>query len=139
MAKDPIKIPVGNFSAVEIICKLNDVVAGKNVAAIFYNKTSLLKGEIEVYVSEPKIVKVPVPIKQAKGHGSSPYRGVFWVKSENKWRAQFSVHGKRHTLGRFTDEIEAAKAYDKKAFEVLGTSAYLNFPEEVQHGVSIAK
>lgn len=67
--------------------------------------------------------------KQAKGYGSSKYRGVFWVKSEKRWRAQFSHKGKRHTIGRFECEIEAAKAYDEKAFSSMGELAYLNFPE----------
>ena len=33
-------------------------------------------------------------------------------------------------MGTFDDEIEAARAYDRKAIEVFGEYAWLNFPEE---------
>jgi len=36
--------------------------------------------------------------------------------------------GKRFYLGRYDDEIEAALAYDRKAEELFGEFAYLNFP-----------
>jgi len=34
-------------------------------------------------------------------------------------------------LGSFVDEIEAAKARDRKAYELCGDFAYLNFPEDL--------
>jgi hypothetical protein len=36
--------------------------------------------------------------------------------------------GDTHYLDLFDDEVEAAKARDRKALEVFGTSAWLNLP-----------
>ena len=33
--------------------------------------------------------------------------------------------------GSFDDEVEAAKAYDRKAHELFKDFAYLNFPDEI--------
>jgi AP2 domain/HNH endonuclease len=59
---------------------------------------------------------------------SSKYRGVIRDKERNKWMTTINKDGKHFHLGRFNDEIDAAKAYDKKAVEFWGEFAYLNFP-----------
>jgi len=41
--------------------------------------------------------------------------------------------GKNHYVGQFDIEIEAAPAYDRKAFQLFGEYAWLNFPAE--HGM----
>jgi len=41
-----------------------------------------------------------------------------------------ACRGKHHYMGLFDDEVEAAKASDRKAWELLGEFAYLNFPED---------
>ena len=61
---------------------------------------------------------------------SSRYKGVGWDKSKKKFRASITHHYKRIHLGYFDDEIDAAKAYDKKAKELFGEFAYLNFPND---------
>ena len=61
---------------------------------------------------------------------SSRYKGVCWKKKEKKWVANVQPNNKRYFLGYFTDEIDAAKAYDKKAAKVFGEFACLNFPPE---------
>ena len=49
----------------------------------------------------------------------SKYKGVTWFKSRAIWMAQ-TEHNKRHfNLGYYTDEIDAARAYDKKVIEIL--------------------
>lgn len=57
---------------------------------------------------------------------SSKYRGV--SKHRNKWLAQIGIKGKASYIGVFSDPIEAARARDKKALEVYGEFAQLNFP-----------
>jgi hypothetical protein len=60
-------------------------------------------------------------------NGSSQYKGVCWHKCKKKWCVSISKSGERTYLGRFEDEIEAAMAYDRKAEELFGEFAYLNF------------
>ena len=49
---------------------------------------------------------------------SSIYRGVTWDKSRGKWRATIKVSGKTEVIDRFDTQEEAAKAYDKRAWEL---------------------
>lgn len=53
---------------------------------------------------------------------TSGFRGVTWNKRKRKWAAQTSGYG----LGYFTNKIEAARAYNKKALEIYGEYARLN-------------
>jgi len=46
-------------------------------------------------------------------NASSEYMGVTFVKRFNRWITRISLDGKRIYLGRFLDEIEAAREYDK--------------------------
>lgn len=57
---------------------------------------------------------------------SSIYKGVCWDKSKNKWVAHIQINKKLKHLGRFTDEIEAAKTYDTAALKYFGEFALLN-------------
>ena len=59
---------------------------------------------------------------------SSRYKGVSWNKTRKKWAAYIKKDSKQLFLGHFSSEIEAAKAYDKKAAELFGQFAQLNFP-----------
>ncbi len=58
---------------------------------------------------------------------TSIYKGVYWAKTRNKWIAQIKIDRKAIRIGGFNSEIEAAKAYDKKALELFGEFAVLNF------------
>ena len=60
---------------------------------------------------------------------TSRYKGVHWDKRDKRWCAEIRVMGKKHYLGRFATEEEAALAYDRKAVELVGPMAFLNFPE----------
>jgi len=63
-------------------------------------------------------------------NSSSKYLGVTWDKSRGKWTAGIKVNYNRVNLGRFDDEKEAAKAYDKAAVIYRGEWSNLNFPLE---------
>ena len=68
---------------------------------------------------------------QRKKRGSvSKYKGVGYSKDRHKWYAQIHMMHKEYWLGYHATEIEAARAYDRKAVELFGEFANLNFPEE---------
>ena len=47
----------------------------------------------------------------------------------NKWRAEITFKGRFRYIRYFDDEVAAAKTYDRKADELFGEFAYLNFPD----------
>lgn len=68
---------------------------------------------------------------------TSRFKGVGWDKSRDRWMAKIMVNQKNIFLGRFTDEIEAAKAYDVAAIKHFGEFARTNrqiglLPEETR-------
>jgi hypothetical protein len=61
---------------------------------------------------------------------------VTWHKLTSKWVAQIQLNGKNNHIGLFSTALEAAHAYDQKAFELFGLFAYLNFPAKLRVGES---
>lgn len=64
--------------------------------------------------------------RKKKADMASKYRGVCRSTDSSSWRAVISINGKQKHLGSFSSEIEAAKAYNKAAIELHGSTAYLN-------------
>jgi hypothetical protein len=65
----------------------------------------------------------------ARGH-SSRHKGIYWCRAARKWCAMIGFNHRNIYLGVFADEDEAARARDRKAVELHGIYAYLNFPED---------
>ncbi|MBN1505310.1 MAG: HNH endonuclease [Sedimentisphaerales bacterium] len=66
-----------------------------------------------------------------KRHGSrSRYIGVLYSDEHHKWYARCRFEGRKHWLGYFGNEIEAARAYDLAAVTYFGEFARVNFPKE---------
>ena len=143
-----VNIPVSRLSVAQVIREINKHVEGRNVKGVFFNPTSLLKGTLEIHTTEPKTVTVnktvevekevikEVPLKivnQVKKQrgATSQYRGV--CKKGGRYYAMIQHAGKKHWCGSHLSEMAAAEAYDKKAIELLGTNAVLNFPMEVSN------
>ena len=62
-----------------------------------------------------------------KTNASSQYKGVYYEKLISKWRAQINIgNGKIIKLGSFSNEQDAARAYDIAATEHFGEYALLN-------------
>ncbi len=59
--------------------------------------------------------------------GKSRFRGVF--PRGDKWQAAIQHDGQPMYLGLFDSEVEAAQARDRKAIELAGEFAVLNFPK----------
>lgn len=69
--------------------------------------------------------------KKHNGKKVSKYRGVTWIDDgSGGWVARVCREGKRHYCGYYQNEEDAARARDKKAIELQGEFAVLNFPKE---------
>jgi hypothetical protein len=57
----------------------------------------------------------------------SGYKGVYPQSSGGKWTAKIKTNDITYYLGTFPTKEEAARSYDKKAQELFGEFAWLNF------------
>jgi hypothetical protein len=64
--------------------------------------------EYESHVKASETRKKNAPEKVGK---TSKYRGVCWSKARSMWHVRIHHHHKHYSIGFFTDEVEAAKAY----------------------------
>lgn len=62
------------------------------------------------------------------GRARSGFKGVYFFKRPKKWMAQITSGQNRLFLGYFHTAEEAAHAYDRKARELFGPYARVNFP-----------
>jgi hypothetical protein len=68
-----------------------------------------------------------------KSKGTSSYKGVSWNKRNKKWEVSIEFEGVKTHLGKYDNEITAAKTYDTKAIELFGEFARPNFIENQGH------
>lgn len=61
-----------------------------------------------------------------RSDNTSGYKGVVWVISRRKWRAEIYVDKRSKCLGYFQNAIDAAKAYNDAALKYFGEFAFLN-------------
>jgi hypothetical protein len=61
---------------------------------------------------------------------TSTYYGVSRSTSGDSWEASIRKDGKYYYIGKFRDQLTAARAYDNKARELYGVMARLNFSDD---------
>ena len=94
---------------------------GKFVDHINHNTLDNTRANLRICTHSQSIKKAK-PVKNS----SSKYKGVRWVGSRNKYRAEICFENKRFDLGYFVKEVDAAIAYNNKAKELFGEFAFLN-------------
>lgn len=68
---------------------------------------------------------------RGKTRGRSQFKGVIWDQQKEKWRAGLIKYRRQIYGGHYSEEAEAARAYDRLATEHYGEFACVNFPKEV--------
>jgi hypothetical protein len=91
------------------------------------NKLDNQKSNLRVCTSQQNKLNKPKRLDNTSG-----YKGVTWRKDKNMWQSQIMFNGKRQYIGYFDDLEVSARAYDKKALELFGEFAWLNFPKEAR-------
>lgn len=63
--------------------------------------------------------------------GTSVYRGVSWNRRKRRWHAQVTADGRKHHLGWFIDEAEAAAAAKAGRLRLLPYTVEASPPDEI--------
>lgn len=117
-------IRVGTYNSPEEAARMYDMLAIR------------LQGEFAC-TNFPKEVYTELDIEDAYAqamkayscNNKAGYRGVYKHTRNPAWIASITVNRQTIYIGSFTTAEKAAMAYDKKATELLGDKAKLNFPE----------
>jgi len=114
-----IQITVNTLTSLEnILEKISEATNGQVEFSTI--RKGLFKNEISISVHPitviHEIVK-PMP-KKSKYRGVSPFRGMYY--------ARISHNGKSKFIGSYSNELDAARAYNIAAKELHGSKAILN-------------
>lgn len=126
-----ITVPVTAFTTLEhAIHKINEAVADRNLTIrhIGYNKSSLLKGEVEILVNPLQVERYERPSKFKVG-ATSQFYCVY--KKGDKWAYKFVRKNKKYLGSGYDTELLAALAYDDHVFRIDGHTLKTNFPERL--------
>jgi hypothetical protein len=96
---------------------------GKNVIFLSGNRLDFRRKNLAVTDAQGRSAHRKI----SKKGNSSRYRGVSWHKKSGRWQAVIKNREKLEWLGNFSSQKEAAHAYDKRAKQLYGKFASLNF------------
>ena len=108
---------------------LHHLVAGKPAKGYFVDHVN--RDRLDNRKSNLRIVTIKQSSYNTAGRkgAKSTYKGVWFSSQKKKWVSTIVVDGTSKHVGTFSDETEAAKAYDREAKRYWGDYAYLNFPD----------
>lgn len=118
-------VRVGTYSSPEEAARMYDMLALK-----LHGEFACTNFPRERYTVEDIENAYTEAMKVCSCNNKSGYRGVCRHTQNPTWVAKICVNRKTMHLGSFSTGILAAIAYDKKALELLGDKAKLNFPKE---------
>jgi hypothetical protein len=67
----------------------------------------------------------------SKPKNGNKYKGTYYDKRRGHWVAQIHKGEDYYYLGSYATQEEAARAFDRKAYELNGPYAYINFPDDL--------
>lgn len=102
-----------------------EVLNGKGIDHIDHNGLNNQKSNLRRCTQSENMMNA-----SKRENTSSIYKGVCFFKRYNKWTAYININKKPIFLGNFYTEVEAAKAYNKKAIELFLEFANLNIIKE---------
>lgn len=119
-----------NYTTKTLCCCLFPKFKGQVKCFLDGNPFNFCKNNVVFYVflnksKNKKLKECNLLLRERYNKRYSKYRGV--QKDDNKYIVKINYNKNHYYLGRFENEIEAAKEYDKKAKEFLGRKAILNF------------
>lgn len=74
-----------------------------------------------------RIVTSSQNMANRRKNSRSKYKGIWFDRQRRRWRAAIEFNGKRYSLGRFKEPVQAALAYDQAARKIHGSFACVNF------------
>ena len=114
----------GHFHTVNMHRVIMHTPDGMETDHINGNRLDNRKENLRICSHSENAYNAPKKISNTSG-----YKGVYWDKFNNKWRASITVSNKTVRLGRFINIIDAVNSYDSAARRYFGEFARTNFNE----------